>query len=123
MTQAHLIINIFNDGVFTAFIVCLAFPAVGLPKIGFWPWYKSEWGWNIVSLEEAITLALLPVWIRRFIHLDVSPLIWGWIDAVSIWMIPVIVLWRVYIIWKTQRYNKKDAKDNGNQEEVQEISK
>jgi hypothetical protein len=116
MNQGQLVVDIINDGVFVAFIVCLIFPVIGAPRIGFWPWYRSDWGWNIVLLEEAITLALLPIWAHRFMKFDAPPLVWLWIDAVSIWLIPVIVIWRVYIIWRTQRYqrNKGTVPKEGN---------
>jgi hypothetical protein len=109
VTQGQLIIDSINDGVNVAFIVTLLFPLVGLPrigrlKLGFWPWYKSDWGWNMVAFDACVSLALLPIWAHRALNLDSNSYFFGWMEAASIWLIPAIVLWRVFLIWQAQRH-------------------
>lgn len=108
MTQAELIVNFVNWGINVAFIVSLVFPIAIRP---IWAWTKHSWGWNIVVLDWAISLALLPVWVHRAFNLNPDTYLFGWIQAASIWIVPVIILWRAVIIWLTQRY-----KTNGNSE-------
>jgi hypothetical protein len=110
--------DIIDDGVSVGFIVALLFPFVGLPKIGFWPWWQSDWGWNLVAFDFCVALALLPVWLHRFFNLDQFAYYFGWIQAVSIWGIPAIILWRVVMIWLSQRYERKQDDNTDDSEAV-----
>jgi hypothetical protein len=103
VTQGRLILDLIEDGINVAFIVTLLFPFLGLPKVGIWPWWQHDWGWNMVAFDVCVALALLPSWLRRVLGVDPNTYIFGWVVAISIWAIPCIVLWRVLLIWQAQR--------------------
>jgi hypothetical protein len=118
MTQAQLLADIIHDGVSVAFIVSVLFPIIGLPhfrlwptqwrvRIGFWPWWQSDWGWNLIAFDYCAALALLPAFLHRFFGLNPDTYLFGWIEAISIWGIPAIILWRTVMIWLSQRYERK----------------
>lgn len=84
-----------------AFWVTLAFPVA---TRFYWPWWQSWWGKNIVSLELTVALALLGSILRIDFGLSVAKDIWfGWLTVASVALIPVIVVHRAILIWKTQR--------------------
>jgi hypothetical protein len=115
MTQARLISDLINWGINAAFIAALLFPFVVRT---YWAWEKSDWGINIVSLELLIALALLPLWVRHITGYGGNMYFYGWLEAASLWGIPVIILWRAIIIWRNQRYKLAEKNgDNGSKEE------
>jgi hypothetical protein len=60
-----------------------------------WPFWKSFWGINIVMLELAIALALLPGILMHDFGLHVlSNSAVGWIEVVALWLVGIIVIWR-----------------------------
>jgi hypothetical protein len=86
------------------FWAAVAFPII---TAFFWPWWTSSWGWNIISLEAAIGLALLEavLYVEFGLKPGHTPLhILGWTEAAALWMVPVIIVWRGIIIWHTQRH-------------------
>jgi hypothetical protein len=117
VTQYHLLADIINAGVFAAFIVSLLFPLVGLPalkfwphwRIGFWPWWKTGFGINVVSLEFVIAVALLPSFLHRIAGLSATTYAFLWLQAVSICLVPVVIIWRAVIIWHAQRDPAREA--------------
>lgn len=112
MNQEHLIKILGEWGVNAAFIIPFLFPFV--VRL-YWDWTKSSWGWNIVTLELAIALAL----IRSFLVVDFNisrGAIWfEWLTVVSLWAIPIIIVWRAYIIWHRQRH-VENPENNGKKE-------
>ena len=71
----------------------------------FWPWWRSELGWSIVAKTLALTLALLPAmliyWFGFNTFTDSRAMQWFSICALA--AVPVIVWWRVWVIFKAQR--------------------
>lgn len=60
-----------------------------------WPFWKSFWGMNIVLLELAIALALLPAILARDFGLHVfSSAVALWIQVVALWLVGIIIIWR-----------------------------
>src|SRR5215472_16862785 len=59
-----------------------------------WPWWKSFWGLNIVLLEVAISLALLPsiLFIDFNVHLNTT--FGAWLVVLSLWSVGAIIVWR-----------------------------
>jgi hypothetical protein len=75
----------------------------------FWRWWRSELGWSIIAKTLALSLALLgamliywfgPVSVGRSEGMQ-------WFTLVMLAAIPVIIWWRVLVIWKTQRYGAR----------------
>lgn len=80
----------------------LAVPAV---LALFWPWWRSELGWSIVAKTICLSLALLgamltywfgPVGFTRSAFLQ-------WFTIAALAAVPVVLWWRVWVIFKTQR--------------------
>ena len=71
----------------------------------FWPWWRSELGWSIVAKTLALSLALLPAmllyWLGPSAFTTSSALRWFAIGALG--FVPLIVWWRVWVIYKAQR--------------------
>lgn len=80
----------------------LAAPAV---MASFWVWWRSELGWSIVAKTLALSLALLPAmflyWFGPTAFTTSDAL--RWFSIVALAAVPVILWWRVWVIFKTQR--------------------
>lgn len=100
MTQLQLLADLSRIAINVIFWSGIAFPIL----IGvFWPWWKSSWGWNIVSLEIALSLAL----VGSILQIDwglrtTNLLLFGWLTVVSLWLVPIVVGWRTVIILREQ---------------------
>src|ERR1700760_2009993 len=103
MNQAQLVADVINWGINIAFVITLAFPIGVRP---FWNWTDSDWGWNIIAFDSVVSLALLPAWLHLTIGINPSGLGFLWVEAGSIWSIPVIVIWRAWIIYNVQRHGE-----------------
>jgi hypothetical protein len=100
MTQEQLAIDLINWGVDVAFLVPFLFPAyIRL----IWAWEKDEWGWNIILLDLAVSLAILPTFVHRVAGVRFSTPVFLWLEAASLWFIPMIIVWRSVMIWRKQR--------------------
>ena len=66
------------------------------------------WGRNIVSLEMALALALLPGVLHREVGLPVNTFLYGWIVVAAIFAAGIIVVWRGFIVFKTQWRHRND---------------
>jgi hypothetical protein len=92
-----------------AFWVCFTWPAV--VRV-FWPWNRSVWGWNMVLKTEMVALALLASVLHTEFGIQPGlPLEWTVVAAVT--AIPVIVLWRTWIIYKLQSDGGTDDDNPG----------
>jgi len=88
-----------------AFWTCLLWPGIAAV---FWPWHRSQWGWNMVIKTELIAVALLAPVLRA--ELGVTSLYFLlWTTVVALTLIPVVVGWRLVIIWRTQRDGARDG--------------
>lgn len=99
MTSLHFLMDWEDAAIGAAFWTCLLWPLI---VRSFWPWYRDQWGWNMIIKTEMIALALL----APILHLEfgIQPgLGLLWIGAVAITMIPVAVAWRTVIIYRDQR--------------------
>jgi hypothetical protein len=82
------------------FWVSFAFPFIAAL---IWPWWKSWWGRNIVALEICIAVTLLPSIAFQYFNLKADVNTLQWIQVVALATVPVVVLWRVAMIWYDQR--------------------
>jgi hypothetical protein len=100
MTQIHFLTDwgTWAEGV--AFWVCFLWPALILL---FWPWYKDEWGWNMVAKTEMIALALLGITLHNELGVRYGTPLLTWIGVTAVTLIPVIIAWRTLIIIGNQR--------------------
>lgn len=64
-----------------------------------WPWWRSFWGMNIVTLEVAIMLALLGSIISVDFNSNVSDNLWfAWLTVSALWLVGVIIVWRGLLV-------------------------
>jgi hypothetical protein len=60
-----------------------------------WPWWKSAWGVNIILLEFAISLALLPSIASHDFGFHTATSSGAlWLDVAALWLVGIIVIWR-----------------------------
>lgn len=76
---------------------------VGLVTTMVWPWWRSFWGVNLISLDGSISLALFPAMLSIDFGINRFDNAWGaWIEIVSITLAGLIVLWRGLLVMITQ---------------------
>ena len=83
-----------------------AAPAV---MAAFWPWWRSELGWSIVAKTLCLSLALLGAMLESWFgpaDFERSAVL-QWFTLTMLAAIPVIVWWRVWVIFKAQREGSK----------------
>lgn len=98
MTQEQLLAEVGGVLANVTFFTSLLFPVV---TAFFWPWWASAWGRNIVSLELGIAVTLLPAVLYRDFGTDSLAL--RWVQVAALATVPLIVIWRVVMIWRAQR--------------------
>jgi hypothetical protein len=103
VTQGHIILDLLNWGVNAAFLVPFLFPLV-IRTI--WAWEKDEWGWNIICLDLCVASALLPSFVHKMFQVNIATYFFGWFQVASIWLVPVIIIWRALLIFQKQRGNE-----------------
>jgi hypothetical protein len=64
-----------------------------------WPWWRSFWGVNIIGLEIALAVALLPfVMSYDFgVRIGASPA-FAWSEGTSLWLMGVFIVWRGFLV-------------------------
>ena len=102
--QWHLIADLADAGAALLFWVCALFPVI---MATFWPWWQSWWGRNIVSLETALSVALLPSVLHREFGINTDTYFYGWAVVAALFAAAVIVIWRSVMIIRTQWSERK----------------
>lgn len=104
-----------------------AFPVLTWP---FWNWSESMWGRNLVAYEVCLGLGFIGATVRHDWGIPSAlhgPAFYAveWLQTISLAFVPLIISWRVIIIWKTQRAGVivRIAEDiaNGDKEEKDTI--
>jgi hypothetical protein len=68
-----------------------------------WPWWKSQWGVNIVLLELAIAFALAgPVLSVDFSFHTSTSHAFAWVQLTALWLVGIIIFWRGFLVLSTQ---------------------
>jgi hypothetical protein len=107
VTQAQLIRDLGEYAIWFSFLAAVGFPLV---TSLFWPWWRSEWGWNIVTLEMAIAVALLPAWMHFAFGLTTRGSYgFAWLQVGAVTLVGVIIVWRTVLIFLTQRHGLTPA--------------
>jgi hypothetical protein len=71
----------------------------------FWRWWRSELGWSIIAKTLALSMTLLSLMLAYWfgpLSVARSPEM-QWFTLVMLAAIPVIIWWRVWVIYRTQR--------------------
>lgn len=104
MTRLQLLRDWIDYAAQVAFWACATWPFL----VRFiWPWNDSQWGWNMVIKVELIALALLGSVLRYEFGIG-SGYALLWTMALAITLIPVVLAWRTWIIWRAQRDGARD---------------
>lgn len=115
----HYVVELAKWGVNIAFWPACAFTFL----ISFvWPWWKSSWGINIVSLESAIILALIsPVISTDFNTHIASNLAFAWVEVVALFLVGIISTWRGVLVISAQMKGTRNNRRTiaGQEEEAQ----
>jgi hypothetical protein len=100
MTIPQYLLDLAEWGMNVAFWASIVF----ITFIGWlWPWWRSFWGINIVTLEIAIALALLGSILETDFGLGKSQLmLLEWISITALWMVGGIILWRGFLVISAQ---------------------
>lgn len=102
MTEVQLLKAVEVVALQAAFWASAIFPmAMSL----FWPWWQSWWGRNIIALEVAIALVLLPdIMVLEFGMMPGSTPghVLLWVATISLCLVTVIIVWRGVLIWRAQ---------------------
>lgn len=108
MNEAGLrgLVDAYLIAIQVTFWVSVLFPFV---TALFWPWWKSWWGRNIIALEAAIAFTL----IGEVLELEFGLVpkhtpghLLLWTSAVSLWSVPVVLVWRGGLIFLEQLHGK-----------------
>lgn len=105
--QWHLVMDLADFASALLFWACAIFPFV---MAVIWPWWKSWWGRNIVSLEMAIASALLPSVLYREFGINTNTIFFGWVIVASLFAAAAVVVWRGVLIFQAQ-WHERDKKE------------
>lgn len=110
-TQALLIAVQVVAGVL--FWSSLAFPII---TAIIWPWWKSWWGRNIVSLDLAIALTFFASVMHIEFGLTSTFTAFEWMDVVGLGAAAIIIIWRgimVFLVqWRARGGNPQNRTEN-----------
>jgi hypothetical protein len=107
MTQLQFLMEWGKYAVGVAFWVCFTWPAV--VRL-FWPWHRDAWGWNMVLKTEMVAVALLASVLKTEFGIRPGlPLEWVAVGAVT--LIPFIVIWRTWIIYRDQQRGVAEGRE------------
>jgi hypothetical protein len=71
-------------------------------------WWRTPLGWNIMGLEVALTLALLPATLHYLFGVSVATNdAFGWLVVAMLAAVAVIVGWRTIILLRLQLHAKE----------------
>jgi hypothetical protein len=79
--------------------------AAPMVMLTFWRWNTSRLGWSITAKTIALSLALLPAMLVYWFGLSslTNSDFLRWFTIVMLYLVPVIIWWRVYEVWRVQR--------------------
>ena len=71
----------------------------------FWAWWRTQLGWSIIAKSIALAMAVLPGMLVIWFGITVTaPL--QWVTLCALWAVPVILGWRLAVLWLIQRGGK-----------------
>lgn len=105
MTQIQLLIDASEWILNIITWLSLSFPVV---VFFFWNWIESWWGRNIVAFEVCLGFATLRATTKIDWNIPAAthgPLFYflSWLQTAALAFVPVIIVWRIVLIWKRQR--------------------
>lgn len=119
MTQIQILNDWIQDAVLVGFFASLLFPFVGL----YFPWWRHQFGWNLIAFDGAITIALFPAFLHRVFGVPLIGLGYMYTVAVALTAIPVIVAWRAIVLYQAQRAGAMRERRTRIDQEEKELDK
>lgn len=107
MTQLQFLNDWIQDAVFLGFLVTLLFPFTGI----YFPWWRHAFGWNMVLFDVALGIALFPAFIHRVFGVAVTGISYLYIVAIALTAVPLIVIWRAWVLYVEQRRGAKRIRE------------
>jgi hypothetical protein len=83
-----------------AFLIPAAFPLVASR---FWPWWEDDLGVNLVMMDVAVAIAAFPAFLHYVVGAPLDLVEYQYLRNIALSAVPVIVIWRTIIIYRTQR--------------------
>lgn len=80
------------------FFASALFPAV---TSFYWPWWRTEWGWNLVVLDLALAVAVFPTLLALDFGIRAQVFYWAQVTGLSV--VALVIPWRTFMIWRAQR--------------------
>ena len=105
MTQFQFLTDWIQDAIFAGFLAAALFPFVGI----YFPWWRHEFGWNLIAFDLAIGIALLPAFLHRVFGVPVTGLVYTYVVAIALTSIPVILIWRAYVLYREQKAGAREV--------------
>lgn len=79
-------------------------------------WLKSIWARMFISMDVGLWILDLPTCLRLWFHFNITNNFFAWYDAVSVWLVVAIIVWRTAaIIWIqfTRERRHREQVDHG----------
>lgn len=99
MLSISLLTSLTNDAVIYALCSSLAF-LVGYGLTA--PWWRSQIGWALMTLDAGLVLALLPSVLHRFIGFSVTELWFAYYYLATLLLVGTATAWRAWITIRAQ---------------------
>jgi hypothetical protein len=94
------------------FVIQFVFWAAVVVTVGvstFWPWWKTDLGRTIILEVICLATILLPSTLRLELQVNTDQTFWQWWVAITFFLAGCIIIWRAFVVWKYQRYEKLSA--------------
>jgi len=105
VTQLQFLNDWIQDAVFIGFLSAVLFPFVGI----YFPWWRHAFGWNLIAFDLAIGIALFPAFLHRVFGVSTTGLVYIYIVAAALTVIPLIVIWRAYVLYIEQKKGAEEV--------------
>ena len=100
MTQAQFLADWIQDVVLIGFVAAVLFPVAAAFIL---PWWRHAFGLNMIALDLALGIALFPAVLHRVFGVSLTSIAYTYVIAISLTIVPIVIVWRFWVIYKTQR--------------------
>jgi hypothetical protein len=88
-----------------AFVVPAAFPLI---VSRFWPWWEDDLGVNLVMMDASVAIAAFPAFLHYILNAPINAIGYQYLRNIALTAVPCIVIWRMIIIYRTQREGARE---------------
>lgn len=69
----------------------------------FWKWWRTDFGGSLMLKDLLIAAAVSPGALSAMAGVDVSGVAWLWYTVAALGLIPPVIWWRTWVLWREQR--------------------